>query len=48
MTISELGSLGELIGSVAVVVTLVDLSTQLSHPFRARVESQLLEAGGAR
>ena len=29
MTISELGSLGELVGSIAVVVTLVYLTTQL-------------------
>ena len=35
MTISELGSLGEFLGSIAVVVTLVYLSTQLRQNTRA-------------
>ncbi len=35
MTISELGSLGEFLGSIAVVITLVYLSTQLRQNTRA-------------
>ena len=35
MTISELGSLGEFLGSIAVVITLIYLSTQLRQNTRA-------------
>ena len=35
MTISELGSLGEFVGSIAVVITLIYLTTQLRHNTRA-------------
>jgi hypothetical protein len=47
MTITELGALGEFIGAIAVVVTLIFLSVQVRYSARAMDETNRLERASA-